>query len=132
MKAQEIFDTVAVHLFDQGQRSVDNRFCRYHNDTGLKCAVGILVPEEEYFSEMDQGNKTIKNLIELYPDKFPDWMSENLGLIQGLQSVHDKQENWKSSDNMHDALVEIASIYEVNPDILEELNFEEEEDEDGE
>jgi hypothetical protein len=59
-------------------------------------------------------------------------MSENLGLIQGLQSVHDKQENWKSSDNMHDALVEIASIYEVNPDILEELNFEEEEYEDGE
>jgi hypothetical protein len=132
MKAQEIFDTVAVHLFDQGQRSVDKRFCRYHNDAGLKCAVGILIPEEEYFPEMDQGNKTIKNLIELYPDKFPDWMSENLGLIQGLQSVHDKQENWKSSDNMHDALVEIASIYEVNPDILEELNFEEEEDEDGE
>lgn len=132
MKAQEIFDTVAVHLFDQGQRSVDKHFCRYRNNDGLKCAAGVLIPEEDYFPEMDQGNKTIKNLIELYPDRFPDWMSENLGLIQGLQSVHDKQENWKSSDNMHDALVEIASIYEVNPDILEELNFEEEEDEDGE
>ena len=132
MKAQEIFDTVAVHLFDQGKRSVDKHFCRYRNDIGLKCAVGILISEEDYFPEMDKGNKTIKGLIELYPNKFPEWMSENLGLIQALQSVHDKQENWKSSDNMHDALVEIASIYEVNPDILEELNFEKEDNEDGE
>jgi|694.fasta_scaffold25162_3 hypothetical protein len=127
MKPQEIFNTVAKHLFKQGKRSVDERFCRYHNNDGLKCAVGILVSEEEYFPEMDMGNKTIKTLLQHHEDKFPTWMKENLGLVQALQSVHDKQNNWESSDNMYNALVEVASAYDVSPDILEEIDFEEEE-----
>jgi len=130
MKAQEIFDRVAVHLFQQGKRSTDKFHCRYYNNDGLKCAVGALIPEEIYFSEMDIGNKTIKSLVEVHDEKFPDWVKNNLGLLQALQSVHDKQRNWESSDLMHDALVDVASAYDVSPDILEKLKFER--DEDGE
>ena len=56
-------------------------------------------------------------------------MKDNLGLIQALQSVHDKQHNWETTDNMYNALVEVASAYEVSPDILDVLDFEEEEEE---
>lgn len=127
MKAQEIFDIVATHLFKQGRRSTDHQRCRYHGENGLKCAVGVLVADDVYFSEMDEGNKTIKSLVEQHGDKFPNWFRDNLGLLQTLQSVHDKQRNWESTDLMYNALVEVASMYEVSPDILDTLDFEEEE-----
>jgi hypothetical protein len=128
MKAQEIFDTVATHLFKQGKRSTDQSRCRYHGENGLKCAVGVLVSDDVYFPEMDEGNKTIKSLVEQNEDKFPDWFKDNLGLLQTLQSVHDKQRNWESSDLMHNALVDVASAHDVNPDILQTLDFEDNKD----
>lgn len=130
MTPQEIFDTVAKHLFEQGKRSVDRHFCRYHNEDGLKCAVGVLITVDNYFPEMDSGNKTIKTLVDHHDDKFPDWIKNNLGLLQALQSVHDKQYNWETDDNMYNALVSVASAYDVSPDILETLEFKEEENED--
>lgn len=132
MKPQEIFNTVAKHLFDQGKRSTDKQFCRYHNEDGLKCAVGVLIEDDVYFPEMDSGNKTIKTLVDHHPDKFPDWVKENLGLLQSLQSVHDKQHNWETEDNMINALIEVASVYEVSPDVLDDLQFKEEETENDE
>lgn len=128
MKPQQIFDAVATHLFKQGKRSTDDHRCRYYGDNGLKCAVGAVIPEDVYFPEMDEGNKTIKTLVDQNEDKFPDWVKNNLGLLQTLQSVHDKQRNWESSDLMHNALVEVASAYDVSPDVLEKLDFEGNED----
>lgn len=129
MKAQDIFDTVAVHLFNQGTRSVDNKYCRYHNDDGLKCSIGVLITADNYFPEIDMGNKSIKSLIHEYDDRFPDWMKENLGLLLALQSVHDKNHNWESSDNMFNALVDVASEFDLSPSILDNLDFKEEKNE---
>jgi hypothetical protein len=119
MTPQEIFDTVSDHLFKQGKRSSDNQYCRYHGEDGLKCSVGILVPEEDYFPEMDQGNKTIKTLINTYEDKFPEWMKENLGLLCELQSIHDKQYHWENSKKMLDALTATALAYDIDPGKLD-------------
>ena len=126
MNPQEIFDTVTIHLFKQGERSVDKHYCRYHNKDGLKCAIGALVSKEDYFPQMDEGNLSIKSLIDINKDKFPDWMKENLGLLLDLQSVHDRQYNWENLDNLYDSLVDVAIKYELSPEILDEVYAEEE------
>lgn len=124
MTPQEIFDTVSYHLFKQGKRAVDSHFCRYFNKIdGLKCAVGILIPDNVYFSEIDQGNQTIRNLINKYKNKFPDWMIENVALISELQSVHDKQFNWEKSANMLKALKDVADRYKLSTLKLDNLSF---------
>lgn len=119
MQAQDIFNAVVKHLFEQGKRSVDERHCRYHSEDGLKCSVGILVPMDAYFEEMDQGNRTIKALITEYPDKFPEWMVENLGLLSELQCVHDRHYNWEDPENMRKALKKTAEAYKLNDRILD-------------
>lgn len=124
MTPQEIFDKVVSHLSNQGQRSVDDKYCRYHSEDGLMCAVGVLVDANTYFPEMDQGNKTIKSLIQEYEDKFPEWMSENLGLLSELQSVHDRQYLWENGQKMLDTLTDVAEAYGVSPAILNNLEFE--------
>ena len=123
MSPQEIYNTVVTHLSRQGQRSVDDKYCRYHSEDGLMCAVGVLIPKEEYFPEIDQGNKTIKNLVQQYEDKFPEWMSENLGLLSELQSVHDRQYLWEDRQKMLDTLTDVAEAYDVSPAILNKLEF---------
>lgn len=121
MTPQEIFYKVAKHLFDQGKRSVDNSYCRYHGEDGLKCSIGVLVPEEDYFPEMDQGNKTIKSLVQAHTDKFPEWMGENLGLLCELQSAHDKQYNWENSNTMLKVLTSIAEAYNIPTKGLDDI-----------
>ncbi len=123
MTPQEIYDKVVSHLATQGKRSVDDKYCRYHGDDGSMCAVGVLIPKEDYFPEIDQGNRSIKNLIQQYTDKFPEWMSENLGLLSELQSVHDRQYLWQNGRKMLDTLTDVAEAYGVSPAILNNLNF---------
>ncbi len=53
-RAQDIFDTVAVHLIEQGEPSVDaTGSCQYRDGVGangkmLMCAIGCLIPDEMY------------------------------------------------------------------------------------
>jgi len=123
MKPQEIFDKVVTHLINQGKRSMDDKYCRYHSDDGLMCAVGVLIPKESYFPEIDKGNKTIKSLVNEYEDRFPEWMSENLGLLCELQSVHDRQYLWENGKKMLDTLTSVAESYGISPAILDKLDF---------
>lgn len=58
MNAQEIFDTVASHLLQQGRKAVSVLgSCRYRitapADVVLKCAIGCLIPDELYNPEME-------------------------------------------------------------------------------
>lgn len=64
MNAQEIFETVVRHLSKQGRRSMRALHgaerpewieggapamrCAYRGDGGTMCAVGVLIPDEEY------------------------------------------------------------------------------------
>lgn len=123
MTPQEIFDRVVEHLYKQGNRSTDTRLCRYHNEDGTKCAIGVLIPEDIYFEEIDQNNRSIKYLLAQYKDKFPEWMHENVALLSELQSVHDKQHNWSSVENMVKALYSVAQYHNLNSDIIGKNEF---------
>lgn len=93
---QEVFDIVAEHLLTQRMRSVepnDASICLYRGQNGLKCAVGILITDDEYSREMEYKNVSVlknKNLL-------PERLIPHSGLLTVLQSVHDTPptKNWK-------------------------------------
>ncbi len=123
MKDQQIFDTVATHLFIQGRRSVSGSSCRYWGEDGTKCAAGALITKDFYFPELEMSNRTISHHVKDNPDKFPAWFLTNLGLIQELQTVHDRTYNWEHPNNLHNSLVEVALKYNLSPDILENMSY---------
>lgn len=45
---QTAFDTMVAHLRRQGERAFNGQSCLYRTNDGLKCAVGALIPDEEY------------------------------------------------------------------------------------
>ncbi len=103
--AQEVFDQVAVHLLTQNKKSMggDKNFCMYHSKSGLKCAAGCLIADDEYEHTFECNNwYTLAN------DGI--FNKKHKRLIGDLQSIHDYYDigNWKS------ALTELADDYNLN------------------
>lgn len=128
MQAQEIFDAVSKHLFNQGRRSMrltSRRgmfFCAYRGNNGLKCAVGALISDEIYNPDMDIGyGNDIFSIIRLF--NLPDWFRRNDLLLKDLQNVHDNEFNWENDDIMKSALSEVARKFELDSSILGSLSF---------
>jgi hypothetical protein len=125
---QEIFDTVATHLFTQDKQAKDynSNICLYFDKkTGNKCAIGCLINPDVYSSEYEKNNvydliyfSEMKNYIE-----FSNFLNRNKNLLDILQEVHDDEENWKSSYNMKSKLANVAIYYNLNYDILNNLSF---------
>lgn len=98
MIAQEIFDKVAGHLLQQNAKSLDNTgMCTYRGENGLKCAVGILIPDGEYSPNMEA--LTVNKLLEtdLLSADLKEVMQKHSRLLKWLQMIHDDQDisTWK-------------------------------------
>jgi hypothetical protein len=124
MEAQEIFDTVATHLFKQGRQSLHagyDTMCAYRGADGAKCAVGVLIPDELY-NDMMEG-RTIWGLLDTSDNGLPEWLSANKELLGDLQHAHDCVGNWSGSAVMRRALNKIAGRNSLSADVLEGLAF---------
>jgi len=103
MTPQEIFDTVVDHLLSQGKKSsVD--VCMYRTSTGLKCAVGILISDSDYDSDMEFS--AVDSLYSSQPIGIQEWAQQkyphDLKLLTRLQRLHDNGPS-HSFNNPHDA-----------------------------
>ena len=109
MTNQEIFDKVVTHLITQGERSIsklDN--CLYKALNGLKCAVGCLIPDEEYSSDMEGQCAEA-----LYNRGVLDFLGSGIevSLLGDLQKLHDEKlpPTWK------EGLLLLAEKYSLTP-----------------
>ena len=110
MNPQEIYDTVKEHLLTQMEESMHpvHKYCMYRNPSGLKCAVGCLIPDELYDPRMDNGGVSGKGLSLLLQEfSLPEWMLKNSGLLHALQRVHDATE----PDAWREGLQTVARTY---------------------
>lgn len=83
---QDIFDQVVTHLLKQNKQALaPNGACKYHTDSGLKCAVGCLISDDEYYPDMDNG-LSISKITGLC------YTNEKYKLLSRLQLIHDRQE----------------------------------------
>ena len=86
---QETFDTVAKHLLTQRKKSHDGfNSCLYRGPRGLKCAIGVLIPDSEYRSDFE--NSGIDWLFKkgLWPEGRKRYKNQ-VELLCALQTIHD-------------------------------------------
>lgn len=115
VKLQEIFDTACAALIKQGRLSVsETGVCQYRGLDGAKCAVGHLIPDEEYNSMMDApgGNCWTRRQVALKLDVHDDFLFD-------LQRCHDQA---RDPDNFvghfKSNARRLAKNYNLNPEIL--------------
>lgn len=141
MTPQEIFDYVLTFMRKQARPAFRNMACKYEttglDDTGnavtLKCAAGCLFPEGFYCPGMDDingeegGGYQFSNLLITFDNlAWPQWMKENVPLINSLQSCHDinadlfmvpGQNQWLESfeDQMRSVAVKYGLSWKYSP-----------------
>jgi hypothetical protein len=131
MTPQEIFDTVARHLFTQGERAgirrddddeYDDSFsCRYRGPCGTVCAVGKLIPDAVYDPEMEGAGVSL--LLDNYGPSLPRWMQDNYALLDRLQMVHDQGRHWVDDKRMRWELSLAAQAFGLDDSVLLGLSF---------
>ena len=95
MTNQEAFDVMVRHLRKQGRqarRDIGGP-CRYRAENGLKCAVGALIPDDEYSRSLE-----FHGVGEIYAD-VPSLQSIALDLLEEMQMIHDHDQvsTWEDS-----------------------------------
>ena len=98
---QDIFDQAANHLLTQMKLSRNDitgfasSSCQYRSNTGLKCAVGCFIADDEYSEDME--GESVEMLIDLGFMRSID--HDRLKLLDGLQSMHDglDPDQWSSA-----------------------------------
>jgi hypothetical protein len=128
MTTQEIFDTVATHLFTQGERALSaDGACMYRAPDGRKCAAGVLIDDNEYNPAMEGttfggGRHGDQRLSHLWPMR----LVQHINLITTLQTVHDANDNdyWLTTDRMKWRLRKVAILFDLDPKVLDNLQFE--------
>lgn len=102
MNAQEVFDQVVSHLRKQNAKSRgfidDEGTCLYRATNGFSCAVGCLIKDEEYSSDMEGYDLKALYKSGLLPASFKErYGQEPSRLLLDLQGVHDNMHigNWE-------------------------------------
>lgn len=95
MTPQEVFDKVADHLARQKIQAIDaNGLCMLKNAKGQMCAVGCLIPKEEYNFEMEEHSGLSFCAVGDISNIFSRWINDNyrdhIPLLSELQEVHDQ------------------------------------------
>lgn len=133
MTNQEAFDKAAAHLLQQGRRAVapirnaDGSFvsgggtaCRYRAPNGDACAIGCLIPDDEYLPSME-GCSAARLILGRVEDRVfvppPSLAGLDPSLLASLQSVHDdaSPEGWFAL--LHD----VASVFDLSTAVLDEV-----------
>lgn len=82
---QEVYDQIALHLLTQGERAI-NEFeqCELRNDCGYTCAIGSLIPENDYSPSLEYY------FLEMFETEFNVRLSADMAdLLDKLRIVHD-------------------------------------------
>jgi len=113
MNNQEAFDKVARHLLQQKKRSLSINFtCAYRGTDNTRCAIGALIPDELYDSDMEENN--IKVLIRDFAHMRKLFEDCSTDLLLDLQSVHD----YHSPRDWRRKLYDVAEAYNLNTGAL--------------
>lgn len=117
MTQQELFDKIATHLLAQNKKSEadeaidleDALFsCLYRGPNGTKCAVGCIIPDDEY-QESWEG-MSVSWIIDSRLSPTLMQYKEHLSMLSYLQSIHD---NYKP-DVWRKVLKEAATFWKLD------------------
>ena len=103
--AQQTFNKISKHLLTQLEVSATNQQCLYRMNSGLQCAVGCLIPDDQYYGALE-GN-SVEHIVGQVPAlQFHDFYT-----MTQLQLLHDDAWNKKRiGERWSDALVQYAGV----------------------
>lgn len=94
----EIQQEVIKRLKEQGCRGTesDGEGCHYRTSNGMKCAVGVLIPDDLYNPNMEgyQVSTLFAEHTELHSLFAPEILEEAINLLEHLQALHDYQSDF--------------------------------------
>lgn len=107
---QEIFDYVVQHLADQKCRSaVENEdgvlMCKYRDDKGRKCAIGCLIPDDLYYTGLE-NNSVYSFEFDIKDQQFATFLAD-------LQNAHDSGSNYNAETLIRN-LAWVADRYKLD------------------
>lgn len=116
---QIIFNKVSSHLLQQNEvsRLDDSSCCAYRSSTGLKCAVGCLITDENYSPELEKALFSHSKIMTALEKSGVKCSNDNLKKLLGeLQYMHDFRHpsGWKI------ILKEIAQKFNLNSEEIAE------------
>lgn len=91
MTNQEAFNIIVRHMRQQGKRSMSSDIpgmCAYRGKDGTKCAVGALIPDEEYHPDME--GESVEWIGQAYQLK--SLQTLNIGMLRVAQRAHDNMD----------------------------------------
>ncbi len=139
---QQIFDKVVTHLFKQKIPSIGScGECSYRGNNGLKCALGIFIPDEIYNNNMEGDISSLKDFLlkikkrkyrgysktkRILFDKLLDLLETNYDILQDLQYTHDNctlddEEKYFLLDSLKKDLIYVAKIHDLQISHLKKL-----------
>jgi len=124
--AQDLFDSVARHLFEQGRQSRKNFHglsgtCAYRGEGRTACAVGCLLTDDEAAKADANAGTSVYAIFEA--GLLPERLHKYLGLLNRLQMVHDQvnQVNQDTRQSFYDGLIHTAVEHFLEIDLLNEM-----------
>jgi len=122
-----MFDVSTVHMIRQGRRAVSEGLggtCLYRTKDGLKCAVGILIPDFEYERWMDTAGSILEVLRKAHRDNLMTPMligfQEHAQLLIQLQEAHDNAALWEDGmSGLVFILRDIGVLFDLNTDAMD-------------
>lgn len=112
MTNQEIFDKVYRHLLTQNEQSYsdDIDLCLYRGPRGMSCAVGCLIPDEFYISQIEGmtiGSLNKSLLVEILTECGIG--TDSYDLLERLQTIHDQA----AINRWGEALRDVAATFNL-------------------
>ena len=93
MKKKQVFQTVATHLLTQNSKSTDDVFlddCKYQNDAGKQCAIGVLIDSKNYQPDLEGKATDAVEVIEAVEQSLNTHITKSdRDLLCKLQDIHD-------------------------------------------
>lgn len=90
---QKVFDFIIKKLAEQGRPAMNDKgVCRYRATDGCRCAVGWLIPNEEYDPEWEDtsvGFSVSGAPNDTGPSQWLNDKGYDLDLLEEMQAVHD-------------------------------------------
>jgi len=138
MNKQRIFDIISDHLLTQGKQSMrtivdidgineDEPQCAYRGEDGMKCALGILMPDEAYNETLEGGTVVGLHIQDAIYEETGPLSRGDLSFLDAMQRCHD-QMGVIHSEWWPNRLKNLAEVYELVPNakLLFEVKVEEE------
>jgi len=123
-----IFTTVMDHLIVQNRQSYDTEreICVYKHKDGLKCAIGCLIPDEEYSPKLEGMSLFAEDFLSLCPTVAKLYNKPECDeLLLDLQHLHDNAVgefiNDKTRDLFIDEVIRIGTNNKIASIVLERI-----------